>query len=67
MLDYEMSLTSAGSIGIYTSTSSIGPFAQDTNTVAGSTNATTWIHGRAIVQVLTSLSVIISSVVEQQR
>jgi hypothetical protein len=35
----------------------------DTNTVSGSTTATTWIHGRAIETVSTTLCIAISSVV----
>jgi hypothetical protein len=50
VFDYEMSLGSAGSVGIYTGPNS-GALALDTNTVAGSTTATTWIHGRAFVVV----------------
>jgi cytochrome c oxidase assembly factor CtaG len=57
-----MSLASAGSVAIYT-----GPTAAslsiDTNTISGSTTATTWIHGRAIEYVSTSLVIAISSVV----
>lgn len=62
MFDYEMSLEAAGSVGIYTGPSA-GSLALDTNTVAGSTTGTTWIHGRAIVQVTTTLVAAISSVV----
>jgi len=61
--DYEMSLTSAGSIAIYTGAAA-GSLAIDTNTVAGSTTGTTWIHGRALVNVTTQPFVMeISSVV----
>jgi collagen triple helix repeat protein len=64
VVDYEMSLSSAGSVGIYTGATS-GSLALDTNTVAGSTTATTWIHGRALVIVPTSTPVVfaISSIV----
>ena len=62
VIDYETSLASAGSLAIY-----VGPTAAslsiDTNTVSGSTTATTWIHGRAIEVVSTSLVVAVSSVV----
>jgi hypothetical protein len=62
MIDYETSLASAGSLAIYT-----GPTAAslsiDTSTITGSTTATTWIHGRAIEIVATSLVVAVSSVV----
>ena len=62
IIDCEMSLEAAGSIAIYT-----GPNAAsltiDTNTVSGSTTATTWIHGRSIEFVATTLVIAISSVV----
>jgi hypothetical protein len=62
VIDYEMSLASAGSVAIYS-----GPTAAllaiDTNTVSGSTTATTWIHGRAFQTVLTALVIAISPVV----
>jgi len=62
IIDCEMSLEAAGSIAIYT-----GPNAAsltiDTNTVSGSTTATTWIHGRAIEFVSTTLVIAISSVI----
>ena len=51
MIDYETSLTSAGSLSI------------DPNTISGSTTGTTWIHGRAIEFVSVSLVIAISSVV----
>jgi hypothetical protein len=50
ILDYEMSLGSAGSVAIYKGPNS-GALAIDNNTIAGSTTATTWIHGRAVVVV----------------
>ena len=63
VLDYEMSLGSAGSVGIYTGPNA-GSLALDTNTVSGSSNATTWIHGRAFVVVGgTPVVVAISNVV----
>lgn len=62
LIDYEMSLTAAGSVGIYIGPSS-GSLALDTNTVAGSTTGTTWIHGRAIEVVPTTSVFAISSVV----
>jgi len=63
VVDYEMSLGSAGSVGIYTGATA-GSLALDTNTVAGSTTSTTWIHGRAFVVVTTTpLVIAISSVV----
>lgn len=60
--DYEMSLESAGSVAMYKGATA-GTLAIDTNTIAGSTTATTWIHGRAFQVVPTSLVVAISSVV----
>lgn len=62
IIDYEMSLTAAGSVGIYIGPNS-GSLALDTNTVAGSTTGTTWIHGRAIEVVSTTSVFAISSVV----
>jgi hypothetical protein len=62
IIDYECSLTSAGSIGIYTGPSS-GSLSLDPNTVSGSSTATTWIHGRCIETVLTTLVVAVSPVV----
>ena len=47
VFDYEMSLGSAGSVALYVGPS-IGSIAIDTHTIAGSTTATTWIHGRAV-------------------
>ena len=58
-----MSLSSAGSVAIYVGPNA-GSLAIDTNTVAGSSTATTWIHGRALVEVPgVSLVAAISSVV----
>jgi hypothetical protein len=57
-----MSLASAGSVAIYSGPNA-SSLAIDTNTVSGSTTATTWIHGRSIITVLTSLVIAISSVV----
>jgi hypothetical protein len=62
VIDYEMSLGSAGSVALYVGPSA-GSLAIDTNTVAGSSTATTWIHGRAIQNVTTTLVVAVSSVV----
>jgi hypothetical protein len=64
VLDYEMSLGSAGSVAVYKGPAA-GSLAIDNNTIAGSTTATTWIHGRAIevVPIATTLVVAISSVV----
>lgn len=53
VLDYEMSLSAAGSIGLYTG-SSVLNLNLDNNTIAGSTTGTTWIHGRAFVVVSTT-------------
>jgi len=64
VFDYEMSLGSAGSVAIYTGPTA-GTLAIDTNTIAGSSTATTWIHGRALVLVPSGPPVVaaISSVV----
>jgi hypothetical protein len=61
-LNYEMSLGAAGSVAVYTGPTS-GSMIIDPDSVAGSTTATTWIHGRHFVHVATSLVVGISSVV----
>lgn len=61
VFDYEMSLGAAGSVGIYTGATAT-TLALDTNTIAGSSTATTWIHGRAFVNVSTTLVAAISSV-----
>ena len=50
VLDYEMSLNSAASIAVYKG-SNVASLVIDYNTTAGSTTATTWIHGRAFVVV----------------
>ena len=57
-----MSLSSAGSIGIYTGPTSAS-LTIDPNTISGSTTATTWLHGRAIEIVSTTLVIAISPVV----
>jgi len=62
VIDYETSLESAGSLAIYSGPNSAS-LSIDTNTISGSTTATTWIHGRLIENVLTTLVVAISSVV----
>ena len=62
IVDYETSLTSAGSLAIYSGPTS-GTLAIDTNTISGSTTGTTWIHGRSVLDVQTSLVIAISSVV----
>jgi hypothetical protein len=62
VLDYETSLTAAGSLAIYS-----GPAANaltiDTYTISGSTTGTTWIHGRAVEEVLATQFFAVSSVV----
>ena len=62
VIDYEMSLSSAGSVAIYTGANAAS-LVIDQNTVSGSSTATTWIHGRAIENVSTTLVIAISSVV----
>jgi len=63
-INYETSLESAGSIAIYTGPNA-SSLAIDTNTISGSSTATTWIHGTAIEYVAPtgSLALAISSVV----
>ena len=62
LFDYEMSLESAGSIGIYTGATAAS-LVLDATTAAGSTTAATWIHGKAVVQVATTLVAAISPVI----
>ena len=62
VIDYELSLANAGSVALYTGPSS-GTLEMDKNTVSGSSHATTWIHGRAIKNVVDTLVVAVSSVV----
>jgi len=62
VIDYELSLASAGSIALYTGVTS-ATLSVDPNTISGSSTATTWIHGRAIEYVSTSLVVALSPVV----
>jgi hypothetical protein len=62
VLDYEMSLASAGSVGLYTG-STASSLALDTTTIAGSSTATTWIHGRALLPVASTTVFAVSSVV----
>jgi hypothetical protein len=62
VFDYEMSLGAAGSVAIYTGPTA-GSLAIDNNTISGSSTGTTWIHGRAFVNVSTTLVLAISSVV----
>ncbi len=62
IFDYEMSLGSAGSVAIYKGPNA-GALAIDNNTIAGSSTATTWIHGRAVEQATAGQVFAISSVV----
>jgi len=47
LVDWENSNDAAWSLAIYKGPS-VGGLAIDTNTIVGSTTATTWIHGRAV-------------------
>jgi hypothetical protein len=62
IVDYETSLASAGSIAIYSGATALS-LSADVNTISGSSTATTWIHGRSIQTVSTTLVIAISSVV----
>jgi hypothetical protein len=62
VFDYEMSLASAGSVALFIGPA-VGSLNIDTNTVAGSSTATTRIHGRAIENLPSGEVVIVSSVV----
>ena len=57
-----MSLSGAGSVAIYTG-GNAASLTIDNNTISGSSTATTWIHGRAIEFVSSTLVIAISSVV----
>ena len=54
VIDYEMSLSTSAAIALYTGLTS-GSLAIDNNTIAGSTTAVTWVHGRAIEKADTPL------------
>ena len=62
VIDYELSLASAGSVALYTGLTS-SSLSVDPNTISGSSTATTWIHGRAIEYVATSLVIALSSLI----
>jgi hypothetical protein len=53
VVDYETSTSSVGPLAISTGPSS-GSLSIDINSKSGSTTATTWIHGRSIIQSLAS-------------
>ena len=59
-IDYELSLDQAGSVSLWTGATS-GSLVDDTNTIAGSSTATTWIHGRSIINVPGTLVVGLSN------
>lgn len=48
MIDFETSMSSVGPIAMSTSAVSTGPFVAYTPSKAGSTTATTWVHGRTL-------------------
>lgn len=62
MIDYEMSLTSNGSIALYTGPNVLGLTVVN-NSIAGSTTGTTWIHGRHIINATIPTYLTVSSVV----
>lgn len=68
VVDYENSADAAWSLAIYKNTVAFaGPYAIDTNTISGASTATTWIHGRAIVDAsLAPTYIIISPVTGTQ-
>lgn len=59
VIDYEMSLVPAVAVGLYTGATATS-LALDTNSVAGSSTATTWIHGRTIEVVPTASTLVIA-------
>jgi hypothetical protein len=62
VIDYETSLEASGSLAVYSGPNSAA-LSVDVETVSGSSTGTTWIHGRTIKVVSTSLVVAVSSVV----
>lgn len=66
MIDYENSADAAWSLAIYKGAATSGPYTIDTNTISGSSTATTWIHGRAIVNAVAPVFMIISPVTGTQ-
>jgi hypothetical protein len=48
MIDFETSMSSVGPIAMSTGTASTGPYTPYIASKAGSTTATTWVHGRTI-------------------
>jgi len=60
VMDYEMSLGDAASIVVMNAPNvgSLGVATFDTNTIAGSSTATTWIHGRAMINVASGSRVV---------
>ena len=67
MIDFENSNDAAWSLSIRTSPVVNGPYnTVDENTIAGSTTATTWIHGRAIIVAAAPTWFIISPVTGTQ-
>jgi len=62
VVDYEMSLSSAGSVGLYVGATA-GSLALDSSSVCGSSTATTWVNCKSVQNVPTTLVVAVSSVV----
>lgn len=50
VLDHEMSVGAAGSVGIYKGPVPVA-LSPDTTSIAGASTATTWIHGRTLIAV----------------
>lgn len=65
MIDFENSHTSASSFAIYKGTT-INVLGIDNNTIAGSSIATTWIHGRSVLFATQATYFIVSPVVGTQ-
>jgi len=57
LLDYEMSFNQGSAVAIYRGPNA-GALTIDNNTIAGSATATTWIHGRAFVDVVATSEVV---------
>jgi len=59
IVDFETSMSSIGPIAISTSLFTGGPYTVDINSKAGSTTATTWVHGRSIINATSATFAII--------
>jgi hypothetical protein len=61
ILDYETSLGSAGSIGVWIASASGGPYTLNMDSIAGSSTATTWIYGKVLLNIVSQVYVFIGA------